>query len=240
MSQERNQERKWNIFARELDTLLAVRGLALGHLDDRAHIHREKVRRLRRGLREPKFHVLPPAELDHVCDVFGFSQAERLLLRAAVLCTAIEELLMDRINQDDALAAAEQLFPLLCRAVAAHDGDDTGIGAIKGGVLAVLSTAASPPDNGETANPEEDEQALEASLEYLDSAVLALHFASSAKARPARMRHARLAHSQCMAALAALDLVPAPVKGNHVWRLWHADVLSTLAAAEQILAANAP
>jgi hypothetical protein len=42
--------RRWNLFAREMEDLLLARRLGLGHLDDRAGIHREKVRRLRRSL----------------------------------------------------------------------------------------------------------------------------------------------------------------------------------------------
>ncbi len=38
---------RWNIFARELESILAARGLRLSHLDDRGVVfHREKVRRL--------------------------------------------------------------------------------------------------------------------------------------------------------------------------------------------------
>jgi hypothetical protein len=53
------QERAWNVFARTLQDILTARGYGLGHLDDRAGIHPEKVRRLQRSLRVPKsFPVL--------------------------------------------------------------------------------------------------------------------------------------------------------------------------------------
>ena len=46
-----------------------------------------------------------PAELERVYDVFDFTPEERLRVRAAILATAIEKMLMDRINADDALIA---------------------------------------------------------------------------------------------------------------------------------------
>ena len=52
-------QRVWNLFARVLQEILATHGLGLGHLDDRTHIHREKVRRLQLSLKIPKsFPVL--------------------------------------------------------------------------------------------------------------------------------------------------------------------------------------
>ena len=63
--------KRWNIFARELEDILASRGLRLGHLDDRAGIHREKVRRLRQSLLRPKsFPVLNPSEMEAVAETF--------------------------------------------------------------------------------------------------------------------------------------------------------------------------
>lgn len=149
--------RQWNLFARELDDILAAHGYRLGHLNDRAEIHPEKVRRLQHSLSRPRFHMLAPDEIERVCDVFGFSHDERLRLKAAILATGIEVLLMNRINQDDALSAAEQMLPALRRAVQAHDGDEGGLGAVK--AIEVRQTRA--PD------------ALEDSLETLDLAALA-------------------------------------------------------------------
>lgn len=151
--------RQWNLFARELDDILAVHGYRLGHLNDRAEIHPEKVRRLQHSLRTPRFHMLAPDEIERVCDTFGFSHDERLRLKAAILATGIEVLLMNRINQDDALAAAEQMLPALRRAVEAHDGDTGGLGAVK----AIEVRQTREPNVG----------ALEDGLETLDLAALA-------------------------------------------------------------------
>ena len=110
--------RRWNIFARELQDILATRSLKLTHLDDRAGIYPRKVARLRDSLKTPKsFPVLNPEEIEHVAKAFALTSDEVLRLRAAMLTTAIEEKLMDRIDQYDALHMAEQLLLVLIDAL---------------------------------------------------------------------------------------------------------------------------
>ena len=61
----------WNLFASVLQEILAAHGLGLGHLDDRANIHREKVRRLQHSLKVPKsFPVLNIDEMEQVITTF--------------------------------------------------------------------------------------------------------------------------------------------------------------------------
>src|SRR5690349_20119111 len=124
---------EWNIFARELAAILRARDLRLGHLNDRAGIDPERVRRLQRSLREPKFNVLPPDDLERVAAVFELDAEERIQLRAAILATAIEEMLMGRIDARDALAAADAILPILRRALRDHGHERPGLGAIKEG-----------------------------------------------------------------------------------------------------------
>src|SRR5215469_2838319 len=98
----------WNIFVAELVNILATRGLGLGHLDDRAHVHPEKIRRLRHSLEIPKsFPVLNPDELRQTIIAFRLDEAEERHLVAALLATAVEETLMDRIDPTNALKAAQ-------------------------------------------------------------------------------------------------------------------------------------
>ena len=66
---KRSQEPEWNIFARELQIILAHHNFRLGHLNDRAGIHPQKVARLQRSLRQPKFNVLSPSELSGMAKV---------------------------------------------------------------------------------------------------------------------------------------------------------------------------
>src|SRR5262249_3663984 len=119
-------EIRWNLFARELEDILATRGLRLGHLDNRKDemgeplVHREKVRRLQRSLRTPKaFTVLSPYDLERIIRVLQITPQERLRIHAAMLATAVEVMLMDRINLEDAYAAAEQILPVLYQALQA-------------------------------------------------------------------------------------------------------------------------
>ena len=51
--------------------------------------------------------------MEAVSEKLQLTDAEILRLRAAILTTSIERMLMDRINQDDALVAAEQMLPLI-------------------------------------------------------------------------------------------------------------------------------
>jgi len=55
--------KRWNIFAAELEDILASRGVSLSLLDVRASVHREKVRRLSQSLLKPKsFPILTGSE----------------------------------------------------------------------------------------------------------------------------------------------------------------------------------
>lgn len=142
MNIEALPHRGWNLFARVLQEILAEHGLGLGHLDDRTNIHPEKVRRLQRSLKIPKsFPVLNIDEMEQVITVFQFRRNEKTRLRAALLATSIEETLMDRINSEDALRAAEQILAIIEQALEEHMHDLIGIGAIKGGIMRCLVRA---------------------------------------------------------------------------------------------------
>src|SRR5260370_1423805 len=152
----------WNLFASVLQEILAAHGLGLGHLDDRANIHREKVRRLKLSLKVPKsFPVLNIDEMEQVIAVFQLNRNEQIRLRAAILATSIEETLMDRINPEDALKAAEHIFGMIEQALREHAHDLIGIGAIKGGSML----------SGEG----EIDRKLGNALTAIDHATLALH-----------------------------------------------------------------
>lgn len=123
---------RWNIFARELEDILALRGIPLYALDSRAAIHREKVRRLRQSLDRPKsFPVLNPIELEQVAKTFQLSRDEIIRLRAAILAAAIEETLIERIDAQDALQAAEELFPVLLHSMRKSEDRLNGLAAIR-------------------------------------------------------------------------------------------------------------
>jgi hypothetical protein len=124
---------RWNVFARELEDILARKGFRLGHLDDRAGIHREKVRRLQHSLGQPRsFPVLTAEELEEVIEAFGINEREQYRLYAAVIAAAVEERLMDRIDSENALIATEEIFPLLFKALWVNRGGKSGLAVVRG------------------------------------------------------------------------------------------------------------
>jgi hypothetical protein len=158
---------RWNIFARVLEDIMADHGCLLGQLVSKAGIHTQKVARLRRSLKYPCFHLLSPAELDHVISVFEFDAEEQLRIRTAVLATAIEEMLMDRINHKDALLATEQFYPQLLKILRNYQGRTMGAGVIKGEISMPIP---SDEDDIEIGNI-----TIEQALNIYDHGLLELH-----------------------------------------------------------------
>ncbi|MBA2395036.1 MAG: hypothetical protein H0V70_20090 [Ktedonobacteraceae bacterium] len=216
-------QRNWNLFASVLQEILATRGLGLGHLDDRAHIHREKVRRLQLSLKIPKsFPILNIDEMEHVITVFQLNRNERTRLRAALLATSIEETLMDRINPDDALKAAEQIFGIILQALQEHAHDLVGIGAIKGG-----GTMASEES--------EIDRKLGNALTAIDHATLALHLSRNADSQVERVERAQQACDSFISALTELDKAAPALKVQAPWQVWHDEAQNGLTAAQNRL-----
>ena len=216
--------KRWNIFARELEDIMAIRQLRLTHLDDRAFIHREKVRRLTRSLLTPKsFPILNTDEMERIIRAFDLNENEILRLRAALLATAIEQMLMDRIQQDDALAATEQIFPTLLITMQQHRSASTAISAIRHDV----------------AEEDLDEEAiidlaLESALEAYDRAAMALHL-STVNMQTERVKCAREALMGFERALAELDEVEGSILSTPSWHLWHTDIENGRLAAQKRL-----
>lgn len=215
---------KWNIFARELERILQIRGYSLGHLDDRSHIHREKVRRLQRSLREPRFNLLSPDELEQVGDTFDFTSDERMQLRAAMLATAVEDMLMSRIEAGAALVASDQVFDILLDALQTHGDDDNGIGAVKGGPRQQALEQAAPTSTA----------AFEAAIDDVERAYLMLHLALT-DALATRRRTAMLAREGFLYALAALERLDASGLAGDEWTYWRDEAQHGLAFTDTCL-----
>ncbi len=210
----------WNLFASVLQEILAAHGLGLGHLDDRANIHREKVRRLQLSLKVPKsFPVLNIDEMEQVIT----NRKEKIRLRAAVLATSIEETLMDRINSEDALKAAEQILGIIEQALQEHAHDLAGIGAVKGG-SSMMSEES------------ELDRKLGNALTAIDHATIALHLSRNADSQVERVDCAQQARASFMAALAELDKAAPILKLSDAWLVWHNEAQNGLTAAQSRLA----
>jgi hypothetical protein len=221
----RNQgegEPGWNLFARVLQDILATHNLGLGHLDDRVHIHPEKVRRLQRSLKVPKsFPMLNSDELAQIIAVFALNRKEKLRLRAAVLATSVEATLMDRIHQDDALRAAEQILPIIEQALEEHEYELMGIGAIKGGEMEMEEN--------------EIDRKLGGALATIDHATLSLYLSSNADSQLERVECAQQARDNFASALVQLDHASTELKQYDAWHVWHDEAENGLAAAQERL-----
>ncbi len=218
------QQTGWNLFARILQEILATRDLGLGHLDDRVSIHPEKVRRLQRSLKVPKsFPVLNSDELAQVITVFHLSRREKMRLRAAVLATSVEATLMDRINQDDALRAAEQILPIIEQALEVHEDDLIGMGAIKGGEPLLEES--------------EIDRKLGSALSIIDQATLALHLSNNADSQMERVERAQQARDNFTSALQQLNNADLDLKQGTAWQVWHDEARNGIVAAQKRLEA---
>lgn len=215
--------KRWNLFARELEDILAKRNLGLGHLDDRAGVHREKVRRLIQSLRTPKsFPVLNAEEINRIAEEFVLNETEVLQLRAAVLATSIEKTLMDRINQDDALLAAEQLFPTIFKALQEQVEGISGLGTIRRG-------------DTDLVDDDELDMLLGSVLDAIDDAHIALHLSRNVSSHGERVEQARRALTNFEKALTELDEVAEEVRALSVWRYWYDEAQKGLAIAHKRL-----
>lgn len=207
MAFEQSTGKRWNLFARELEDILRAHHAELGMLDDRANIHREQVRRLQQSLLKPRsFPTLTSEELDRVVEVFHLDDMEMMRLRAATLVTAIERTLMDRINQDDALRAAEAILPVVREAMEKQFQEESGLGTIRGRDY----------DFGQ-----DSEEQLDSIIDYIDAARLEIHLSQHVASHSERVEHAHQAHKLFEMALAALAEVDEDVQGLQVWRVWH-------------------
>lgn len=202
----RSQASDWNIFARELQNVLRRHNLDLSRLDDRVGIHPEKVRRLVQSLSSPKsFPVLNVEEMDQLITALNLSEGEIIHLRAAVLAASVERTLMDRINQDDALQATNQIFPIILHALEDESESDEGLGNTRGG-----------PDMTANDNSGLDE-VFRSAYDALDAGEGALSLSSqlSSAKKPSQLN---LAVTQFTGALEALNKIPNSMHSLPQWR----------------------
>jgi hypothetical protein len=226
---------RWNLFARELEDVLAARGVRLGQLDDRKDVmgaplvHREKVRRLRRSLQTPKsFTVLNPEELERIGVAFQFTREERYGLYAALLATSVEVALMDRIDPYSALAAAEQILPVLRRAMDEPEPAEALRAVRGGGGRAML--------DGDMRDTLDLDVRFEKALDALDRGTLALHLSGSADRYQDRIDYARQAWQKCEAAVRLFETATEREREDEGWQMWRTEAQEGSETAAAILA----
>ncbi|HLZ60735.1 MAG TPA: hypothetical protein VKR06_27625 [Ktedonosporobacter sp.] len=212
--------KRWNLFARELDDILQAHNLSMADLATKAELHSEKVRRLKLSLSTPRFNLLSPEDLDHVIAHFQFTIEEQLRLRAAILATAVEETLMDRIDPENALKAAEEIFPILLDALRKRLGQE-GIGKTRGESM-------------------RDEAAiddlLDIALKRYDQAMIALYLSQQGDTQTERieqLRRAREGFAAALAELEALKRADSTIAESETWQMWYEEAHNGLAQAQQ-------
>lgn len=214
---------RWNIFARELEGILAEHGLRLSQLDDRGIVdHREKVRRLQRSLKSPShLATLNPIEIERLITELNLSDLEQQRLRASLLATAVEMTLLDRVEAQVALMAADDVFNILFAAMRARP-EMTVASGVKAGAFT---------DENEVIG---DEQFMLA-LDWLDLGYVALlsgKYAFSLRARRVRAYEAAGAFAQ---ALQALRNCQSPSQESEEWRYWYDEAEAGRRMAEALL-----
>jgi hypothetical protein len=215
---------RWNIFARELEGILAAHGLRLSQLDDRGIVnHREKVRRLQQSLKSPgHLATLNPEEVERLITILGLSDLEQQRLRASLLATAVEMTLLDRVEASIALMAADDVFNILFAAMRARPEMTVASSNVKAGAFA---------DEEETSGDEQFTRALD----LLDRAYLALLSGKYASSLPARIARAHEAAGAFALAARTLRDCQAPCQESEEWRYWYDEAEAGQRMAETLL-----
>jgi hypothetical protein len=218
MISQTTKHKRWNIFVRELEDLLQKHERDLNDLINEAGLHPEKVRRLKQSLIAPRFHLLSPEDLEQVTMTFHLTGEEQLRLRAAILATAVEETLMNRIDADNAMRAAEEIFPILVKALQKRLGQQRGLAATRKQAM-----------TEETTN-----DVLEPTLERFDQAILALHLSLQGKISTEQIEQAikaRNGFTTVLADLESLNTTDPIVALTDAWQVWYQETQKNLAVA---------
>ena len=216
---------RWNIFARELEDVLAIRRLRLSHLDDRGVVlHREKVRRLQLSLKSSKhLTTLNPEEMERLTTIMQLTDLEQKRLNAALLATAIERTLMDRVDAQTALMAADEVFNILFTVMRAQP-DMVVTTGVKGGMM---------DDEQDTFGDALFAQALD----LIDRATLSLHVSRNATSLSARNTFAHEASAAFTQALDLLQQSQFPPHESEEWRGWYDEASNNKKIAETLMQA---
>lgn len=210
MAKSTHLSMRWNIFARELEDILAIRGLRLGHLNDREVVyHPEKVRRLQQSLETPRhLTTLNPEEMDRLTKIMNLTELEQSRLRAALLAAAVEMVLMDRVDPETALMASDDIFNILFAAMKAQPGM----------VMASKVKGVAMTDNADILQVD---ATFTQALDLIDRAILALHVSRYALSQQAQVVHAREAYDGYTQSIELLRRCQLPEHASESWRFWY-------------------
>lgn len=213
----------WNIFAQELETILASRGLGLGHLDDRAGIHSAKVYRLKHSLiHSGSTPVLNVEEMDDVVSAFTLNYDEVIHLRAALLAASVQNMLSKRIDPSNALLAAKQVLPYVSAALYKSQGSLNGLSQMKG-----MSTNNS--------NEHDIEYAFGSAWDAIDDGTILLHLSHNVLSLRRSVSYAEQAFAAFETAIQELEDISDDIQATEEWDVWYKDAQAGLESAKKRL-----
>jgi len=219
------QPRRWNLFARELEDVLAAHKVGLSQLFHRTTFNPAIVARLRQSLiqKYPKhFPILTREQLEEVITCFQLNEEEQIRLRAAILATGVERILMDRLDPDNALLATDQIFPVILNAMRTLPLEIGGLGVLRKG------EETDDDQNGE-------DTTFDLIFDALDRASLALHMSFETASSQERILRARQAYEGFLVALHELESLPATSKMTEEWQVWYQEVQQGIVESQQRL-----
>ncbi len=225
----------WNPFARELVAILMAHHIFLKELHQHISVLPDKVRRIALSLTSPStFPLLIYPEIDQLVQVCGLTGAEFQRLQAALITTAIEKLLINRLRPEIALQIANTVFPLIVQALAGQldglhlagfteRGDPLPAGDAKDDPAFVSTWRTIERGDLLLAKDDEDDLAFISAWRAIDNGTLAFNLSYQVDRqveRLERVRQARLAFQQ---ALTMLDKVDAQTRGTQLWQNWYSE-----------------
>lgn len=218
MTHHNSSRQYWNTFALELKKVLNQHGMELGHLDDRLGIHRETVRRLTKSLDTPSsLPLLNKEETQQVIESLQLTQDEIMQIRAAILATAIQRMLSDRIHPDDARLAAEQILPILHKALIEH-ANTRGLGNTREGDI-------------EPAEDSEFDLIFEEAYQAIDRGIEKLNASDEEPSHSKQTNKARQAHRSFKEAVDTLSKMNRSIRQLPGWLNCHTRAQQQLASA---------
>jgi hypothetical protein len=220
MGRHPGYKKRWNIFARELENLLAARRIRLELLHEVITIFPDKARRLAQSLYEPGyFPLLNNGELEDLTLTCHLSHAEVLHLKAAVLATSVEKMLLGyTLDEEKALQTADTTFPFFLDVLQQIDDEANDQDAIRGDLFLAMDNT--------------NDRALNDAYHSFDNGEMALYLSEHAVSKQERVESARQACHYFKQALEELDTAEIHIRTTQGWHDWRAEIQRSLTSAE--------
>jgi len=209
---------RWNIFARELEIVLEAHSFRLGQLlSQRIVFSSQKINRLKHSLTSSAhLTTLNPEEMERLINIMQLDDLEQKRLNAALLATAVEMTLLDRIDPHTALMAADDVFRILFDALQVQPNVMVGV---KAGTMMDEIEAIG-------------DLAFTQALDLIDRATLTIHVSRNAGSIPARVARAHEAFDTYTQAQELLQQAQDPPHGHEDWQYWYSEARSGCASAK--------